>query len=159
MPNKKISVVVGGKLQIRSLMQMVNILRVAGIKTKAIDPLGCDIKEIIENTSELDYLLLDRNSSIGTRLRLIRNIRKLKCNLVLYRLGTDVTKTTFYDFYCKNEALKEDFNDVLQDYFNTSLRQPCSPKNSKFKYKLYLLQQSFLDLRRRWAKRYYLSYY
>jgi hypothetical protein len=141
-------------------MDLISILKATGIRIKAIDPLGKDIDVIVKKTRELDYLLLERSSSISTRLRLAKHINKrnLKCNIIMFHLNKDVTKTKFYRLFTFNPEANEDFEAIIKTYFNTKLRNPCKPKTNKFKYFIYKLQQNYLDARSRWLKRYYASY-
>ena len=155
---KDASVIVGGKLHINSAMEMINLLRKAGVKVGAIDPLGTDIDIIVKKTKELDYLLLDRHSSISTRLKLIRCLRHIKCNIILFKLNKNINKTKFYSLYTPNPDSNARFESVLKECFHTNLRIPCSKNKNKFKYQIYLFWQAIADFKERLARRYYLSH-
>jgi hypothetical protein len=157
---KRSSIVVGGKVHIKSSIDLVQILKAAGIKIKAIDPLGTDIDAIVAKTDQLDFLLLERSSSISTRLRLAKHLKKrsLKCNIIMFHLHKDVTKTKFYKLFTLSPQANKEFEQVLADYFNTTLRTPCKGNVNKLKYLGYTLQQTFLDIRSRWARKYYASF-
>jgi hypothetical protein len=145
------TIVVGGKSQIKPAMELVSVLRGAGVKIKAIDPLGEDVTEIVKNTDKLDVLLVERHSSVKARIKLADLIfrQRLKCNLVMMELHkSDIMKTKFYSlFKCNTKACKE-FNKVLGDYFNTHLRQPCRLRTNPIKYRLYLMKEALYDFTR-----------
>jgi hypothetical protein len=125
-------------------MELVSVLRGAGVKIKAIDPLGEDVAEIVKRTDELDVLLVERHSSVKARIKLADLI--FKQNLVMMELHkSDVMQTKFYRlFTCNNQASKE-FDSVLKNYFATHLREPCKLRTNPFKYRLYLIRECIYD--------------
>lgn len=142
------TIVVGGKRHIKPAMELVSVLRGAGVKIKAIDPLGEDVAEIVKRTDELDVLLVERHSSVKARIKLADLIfkQRLKCNLVMMELHkSDVMQTKFYRlFTCNNQASKE-FDNVLKNYFATHLREPCKLRTNPLKYRLYLIRECIYD--------------
>jgi hypothetical protein len=131
-------------------MELVSVLRGAGVKIKAIDPLGEDVAEIVKETDELDVLLVERHSSVKARIKLADLIfkQRLKCNLVMMQLHkSDVMKTKFYRLFTCNEKANKDFDDVhvLKNYFSTHLREPCKLRTNPIKYRLYLMRESIYD--------------
>ena len=145
------TIIVGGKKKIKPAMDLVNILRGAGVRIKAIDPLGEDVETIIKDTDCLDVLLVERHSSIKARLKLADLIfrQRLRCNLVMMNLHkSDVMQTKFYRIFTCNVKADNEFEEVLQRYFNTHLRQPCKLRTNPIKYRLYLMREAISDFSR-----------
>ena len=142
------TIVVGGRSHIKPAMELVSVLRGAGVKIKAIDPLGEDVAEIVKETDELDVLLVERHSSVKARIKLADLIfkQRLRCNLVMMQLHkSDVMKTKFYRLFTCNQKANKNFDDVLKDYFSTHLREPCKLRTNPLKYRFYLMRESIYD--------------
>lgn len=145
MQTLKIGVIVGGKANPAHVMKLHSIFTNAQVKVKAVDLTGGDIIQILKNTKDLDYLFLDRESTVETRVRLVRALRHLQCNLVLFKSAKNVSGTKFYSMYTKCQENHVHLNELLLEKCNTELRHVCTHKKDKLKYKLYLAQQWVLD--------------
>ena len=154
----KVGFIVGGKSNVKSVMEMHSQFRKSSIIISAIDITGEDIDAVLDSSERLDFLFLDRNSTISTRLKLIRKIHRLRCNLILFKSSSDIKKTKFYNLYSHNQENLETLNSVLEDRYNTKLRKVCTSKENKAKYKIYLFKEFFKDVQIRWSRRLYLAY-
>ena len=151
----KIGVIVGGRSNVKSVMQIHSLFTSCDVRIKAVDILGTDIGTILDKSAELDYLFLDRHSTIATRLKLVRRIHKLKCNMVMFKSAKSIEKTKFYNLYENQKDNTEILNKILKEKCNTTLRKVCSSKDNKLRYKLYLAQQTLKDITARWLKEFY----
>lgn len=150
---KKISIIVGGAQKAKIIMDLVRILQRSDIKIKAIDIKAEDIHTILESTSSLDFLLIDKGCTPETRLVLAETLvkKKLKCNLVMFSLKRKAKNTKFYAYYTVKQQANDELSDFVRDHFCTTLRpRPSCVKT--YKDTLKDIGYFFKDLGLQWKK-------